>query len=172
MSKYLVAYYSRRGENYAGGNLVDLPVGNTEAAAQTIQSLTGADTFRIDTVKEYPRDYHETTDAAKKELREQARPELKELPDTIDEYGVIFLGYPNWWGTYPMAVATFLEAFDFSGKTIVPFCTHEGSGMGSSERNLRAACPGATVLGGLAIRGSDVRHAGPSIENWIKEAEL
>lgn len=172
MSKYLVAYYSRRGQNYAGGSLVDLTVGNTEVVARKIESLTGADIFRIDTVKDYPAGYYETTDVAKKELREQARPEVTELPGSIDGYDVVFLGYPNWWGTFPMAVYTFLEAFDFSGKTIVPFCTHEGSGMGRSERDIKEACPGATVLDGLAIRGSGAAGADRELGTWIENAGL
>lgn len=166
--KSLIAYYSRKGENYVAGDIVDLSVGNTEVAALMIRTLTGGDLLQIETVQEYPLDYHETTEVAGKELRAKARPALCGLPGDIDGYDVVFLGFPNWWGTPPMAVFTFLESYDFAGKTIVPFCTHEGSGMGHSERDLRAACPGATVLDGLAVRGAEVQGAEPSIKSWIE----
>ena len=135
-TKSLVAYFSRKGNNYVDGSIVDLPVGNTEVAATMIQKLTGSAMFKIDTVEDYPSDYHKTTDAAHQEQRQHARPVLTGHVDNLDDYSVVLLGYPNWWGTMPMAVCTFLEAYDFSGKTILPFCTHEGSGMGHSERDL------------------------------------
>lgn len=172
MSKCLIAYYSRRGENYVAGGIVDLSVGNTEIAAEMIRSLTGGDMFQIETVQEYPLDYHETTEVARKELREHARPELRGLPDAVDSYDVVFLGFPNWWGTPPMAVLTFLESSDFSGKTILPFCTHEGSGMGRSELDIRTACPNARVLDGLAITGGRVRGSAEAIRRWIDSANL
>ncbi len=172
MSKSLIAYYSRRGQNYLGGSIVGLAVGNTEVVAEMVRSVTGGDLFRIDTVDAYPVDYHETTEVAQQELRRNTRPELAALPESLDEYDVIILGFPNWWGTPPMAVFTFLESFDFTGKTIVPFCTHEGSGMGRSERDISAACPGAQVLDGLAIRGGGVKGEGNSVRNWIEATGL
>jgi flavodoxin len=87
----------------------------------------------------------------------------------MDSYDVIYLGYPNWWSTFPMVVFTFLESYDFSGKTIVPFCTHEGSGLGSSEHDIKKLCQKADVKNGLAIRGSNVSRADNEIKNWIKE---
>lgn len=170
--KSLIAYYSRRGNNYVNGSIEYLSVGNTEIAANMIRELTGSDIFRIDTVKVYPEDYMATTEVAKQELREEARPELTAAMDNMDDYQVIFLGYPCWWGTMPMAVLTFLESCDFAGKTIVPFCTHEGSGMGSSERDLKKAVPGAKVLKGLAIRGGGVKEAGNAISAWLRELGL
>jgi flavodoxin len=166
MEKSLIAYYSRAGNNYVGGNIVNLPVGNTEVAAHIIQVLTGAALFKIDTVKQYPADYHETTEVSKKELRQNTRPELSAHLQDISEYEVIYLGYANWWGTMPMAVFSFLEEYDFSGKTIVPFCTHEGSGMGRSENDIRKLCPGATVSRGLPIVGGSVRAAEEPIRKW------
>jgi flavodoxin len=168
MSKCLIAYYSRRGENYVGGDIVDLPVGNTEIAAGMVHAATGGDLVRIETVDAYPRDYHETTEVAREELRRNARPGLRDLPEDIDGYGVVFLGFPNWWGTPPMAVFTFLESYDFTGKTIVPFCTHEGSGMGRSESDIRRACPGSNVLEGLAITGGSVTHSESDVRRWIE----
>jgi Flavodoxins len=170
--KTLIAFYSRKGNNYVAGSIVNLSVGNTEVAARTLQNHAGGDLFRIDTVKSYPADYNRTTEIAQQELREGARPELAgKLPDMAD-YDVIFLGYPNWWGTMPMAVYTFLESFDFAGKTIVPFCTHEGSGLGSSERDIAKLCPKAKVLKGLAIQGCNVQRAGSDIEKWLEKSGL
>lgn len=169
-AKSLIAYYSRSGSNYVGGRIVDLPVGNTEVAAKMIQKSTGGDIFRIDTVKAYPVDYQRTTEVAKQEIRENARPELSEQIDNISDYSVIYLGYPNWWGTMPMAVYTFLDGHDFSGKTIIPFCTHEGSGMGHSENDIRTLCPAATVLKGLPIVGGSVQGAESAIAAWLRKS--
>jgi flavodoxin len=168
-SKSLIAYFSRKGNNYVGGSIVNLPIGNTQVIAKKIQELTGSDMFQIKTVKSYPDDYTETTNVAKKELRENARPELTETIDDMDSYDMIYLGYPNWYGTIPMAVFTFLESYDFSGKTIIPYCTHEGSGMGSSERDIKKLCPNAKVLPGLAIRGGSVGRADEELANWLKK---
>ncbi len=168
MTRILIAYYSRRGANYVSGSIVDLPVGNTEVAAGLIQAVTGGDTFHIETREPYPADYQEATEVAEDELRRKARPALAADLGDLDAYDVIFLGYPNWWNTMPMVVFTFLEAHDLKGKTLVPFCTHEGSGLGGSEGDIRKACPGATVLKGLAIKGSAVQKSGGAIAGWIK----
>lgn len=167
-TKGLIAYYSRAGKNYVNGEIVILPVGNTEVAANMIQKLTGSDIFRIDTAEAYPEGYQETTEVAKEELRGNARPEILGHVDNMADYEVIYIGYPNWWGTMPMAVFTFLEAHDFSGKTILPFCTHEGSGMGRSERDIEKLCPAGSVLKGLAIRGGSVQRAEDEIANWLR----
>jgi flavodoxin len=167
--KSLIAYFSRAGNNYVNDNIVSLPVGNTEVAAKIIQKLTGGDIFRIDTVNAYPEGYQETTKVAKKELHENARPELSGHVDNMADYSVIYLGYPNWWGTMPMAVCTFLEAYDFAGKTIVPFCTHEGSGMGHSERDIRKLSADARILQGLPIKGGSVQKAEKDIADWLKK---
>ncbi|HVN31555.1 MAG TPA: flavodoxin [Thermoanaerobaculaceae bacterium] len=168
-TKSLIAFFSRKGNNYVGGRIVNLPIGNTEVAAQMIQKLTGGDLFRIATAKDYPSDYEETTDVARQELRQKARPELSGRVDNMGDYDLIFLGYPNWWSTMPMAVFTFLEAYDFSGKTIIPFCTHEGSGIGHSESDIKKLCPNAKILKGLAIRGGSVQRAVNEISAWLRE---
>jgi flavodoxin len=168
--KSLIAYFSREGNNYVSGRIVNLPVGNTEVAANLIRKLTGGDTFRIHTVKDYPADYNETTAVAKQELRENTRPELSGHVDNMDEYNLIFLGYPNWWGTMPMGVFTFLEEHDFSGKTIIPFCTNEGSGMGRSESDIKQICPDAKVLKGLSIKGGGVLGAENDISAWLRKS--
>ena len=163
----LIVYYSRKGQNYWNGSIVDLKKGNTERVAEFIQSAVGGDLFEIETVKEYSRDYMTCIDEAKKELREGARPELKRYPDSLDRYDTIFLGYPNWWGTMPMCVYTFLERFDLTGKKIVPFCTNEGSGMGGSERDIKRTCPGAIVKSGLPITGSGAANSGEAVKRWL-----
>jgi flavodoxin len=125
MGKVLIAYYSRRGENYVNGSIKNLKLGNTEVVAGKIKALLpDADVFQIDTTYEYSKDYMTCIEEAKQELREQARPEVKNPLESIDEYDTIILGYPNWWGTMPMVVYTFLESYDFTGKTIIPFCTN------------------------------------------------
>ncbi len=160
MAKVLIAYYSRRGENYVNGSIRELKLGNTEVVAAKIKALLPeVDMFRIDTTYEYSKSYMTCIEEAKQELRDQARPEVKNAPESIDKYDTIILGYPNWWGTMPMVCYTFLESYDFTGKTIIPFCTNEGSGMGSSERFIKKLCPGATVLAGTPIHGAEAAHA-------------
>ena len=163
----LISYFSRSGMNYVGGTIQDLPVGNTEVVAKAIHELTGGKIFQIVPSSSYPQDYERTTEVAQRELRNNARPELATHLENPDDYGVIFLGFPNWWGTMPMPVFTFLEENKFQGKTIAPFCTHEGSGMGRSVDDIRRTCPEAKVLDGLAIRGGDVKEARAGIERWI-----
>lgn len=167
--KCLIAYYSRRGENYLNGKITDLKIGNTEVVAGIIQKITGGDLFHIETVKAYPKGYTETTNVAKDELRTDARPELDDKVKNIDVYDVICLGYPNWWETMPMPVFTFLESYDFTGKTIVPFCTHEGSGLGHSEQDIRKVCPKAKVLSGVAIRGGSSSSSQSRVADWINK---
>jgi flavodoxin len=169
MNKILIAYYSRKGQNYVNGQIVDLQIGNTEVVAKMFQELTGGDLFNIQTLKSYPVDYTETTKVATVEKRNNAHPELASHVVNMQEYDTIILGYPNWWGTFPMAVFTFLEAYDFSEKTILPFCTHEGSGLGGSERDIRKLCPDAKVLPGLAIRGGSVKGASDTIKSWLSK---
>ena len=169
MSKTLIVYYSRKGENYVNGSVRNLAKGNTEVVAEMIASLTGGDLFEIDTVKPYAADYYACIDEAKEELRQNARPELKDYPDSLDGYDTIFVGYPNWWGTMPMAMFTFLEHFDLTGKRILPFCTNEGSGMGSSERDLKRVCKGAKVESGLSIHGAEAAYSRGTVEAWVRK---
>lgn len=168
MSKTLVAYYSRADENYVSGALKTIPVGNTEIVAEYIKELTGADMFKIEQTKPYSEDYNSCVEEAKADQRRNARPELKKYLDSVGDYDVIYLGYPNYWGTMPMAVFTFLERYDFGGKTIKPFCTHEGSGMGNSVGDIKKLCPSADVENGLAIYGSRVKNSKNEVERWVK----
>lgn len=167
MLKKLIAFYSRADENYVNGLIKTLEIGNTEVAAGIIKELTGADWFKIEQAKPYSKDYNECIAQAQSDQQKNVRPELADYPETIDEYDVIYLGFPNYWSTMPMAVFTFLEHFDFSGKIIKPFCTHEGSGMGNSVRDIKRLCPTAKVENGLAIHGGKVKQARNEIEKWI-----
>lgn len=167
MVKNLIVYFSRKGNNYVNGSITNLSVGNTEIAAKMIQEITGADLFKIEPVTEYDADYNTCIEEAQSDLRANARPEFKNAPDSIAEYDTIYLGYPNYWGTMPMHVWTFLEKYDFTGKTIKPLCTHEGSGMGRSESDMKKLCLGAKVEKGLAIQGGSVSGAKNAIEKWI-----
>lgn len=158
--KVLVAYFSRTGENYSVGTITK---GNTQIVAEMIARETGGDLFHIEPVVAYPDNYDDCVNLAKQELNSKARPAVKGDVRTED-YDVIFIGYPNWWGDMPMSVYTFLEKHNWQGKTIIPFCTHEGSGLGSTASKLRSACQGATMLKGLAVYG----HAA---QNSRKETE-
>lgn len=157
--KILIAYFSK--------------TGNTKKVAEAVQKSIGGDMFHIVTVKPYPEDYTETTEVAKQEQQANARPELKGKVDNMEQYDTILLGYPNWWGTMPMGVFNFIEQNKaFAGKTIVPFCTHEGSGLGRSEADLKKACPDAKLLEGLAIRGGSAGGAQADVDKWLQKIGL
>ena len=167
MAKTLIAFFSRADENYFGGAMRYVKVGNTEIVAGIMKELTGADTFKIEMKDPYSPVYMTCIDEAKKDKQNNARPELTAYLDSIHEYDTIVLGYPNYWGTFPMAVATFLERYDFTGKTILPLCTNEGSGIGSSERDIKKSAKGATVKSGLAITGSKAADSGDVVKKWF-----
>ncbi len=166
--KSLVAYYSRAGENYFSGKVISVETGNTEKVALSLASFTGSDIFRIEQKNPYSASYEKCKKEARRDLALDARPELVSLPESIDGYDMIYLGYPIFWGTLPMAVLTFLESFDFTGKTITPFCTNEGSGLGDSILDIRAAANGARVQNSLAIHGTSVEHAHQWFEMWLR----
>ncbi|SFG81053.1 flavodoxin [Oribacterium sp. WCC10] len=172
MAKTLIAFFSRADENYFGGAMRYVKVGNTEIVINHMKELIDADTFKIDMKNPYSPVYITCIDEAKKDLRDNARPELTYYLDSIDEYDTIVLGYPNYWGTFPMAVASFLERYDFAGKTILPLCTNEGSGMGSSERDVKKYAKGADVRRGLAITGSQAANAKAAVEKWFSSNGL
>ncbi|MBR4383789.1 MAG: flavodoxin [Selenomonadaceae bacterium] len=168
MSKILIAYYSRKGQNYVNGMIKNLSKGNTEVVAEMIQNFVGGELFEIDTVKNYPVDYTECTNVAKVEIQQKARPELKNYLASLDGYDKIFLGYPIWWSVPPMAVSTFLEHYDFGGKKIFPFATHEGSGLGGSVSYIKKICPNAEIFDGLAIHGAEAAQSSAQVERWLK----
>ena len=167
MAKTLIAFFSRADENYFGGAMRYVKVGNTEIVVNGMREMIEADSFKIEMETPYSPVYMTCIEEAKKDLRENARPELTNYLDSIDEYDTVILAYPNYWGTMPMAVFTFLDRYDFTGKTILPLCTNEGSGMGSSERDLKKLLPGATVKKGLSITGSRAANAGDTVKKWL-----
>ena len=166
--KILVVYFSRTGEEYAVGNITK---GNTEIVAEYIAQKIGADTFEIKPAKPYPDAYEPCTEIAKQELESNARPALEKNIDSLAQYDTIFLGFPIWWSALPRVVVTFLEANDLSGKTIIPFCTHGGSGLANSEHEIKDACPNAKVLGGLAVVGKSAQEnfsaAQKDVDAWL-----
>lgn len=168
--KVLIAYFSRSGYNYVGGNIVELTVGNTEVVAKKIQEMTSGTLFEIEPIKAYSSDYQICTEESRAELDANSRPELAEQLKQIDEFDTLILCYPNWLGTMPMPVWTFLEQYDFIGKVILPVCTHEGSGMGRSEIDIKKLCPGATLKKGLAIVGSTVHKADTVLQLWLNNS--
>ncbi len=166
----LVAYFSRAGQNYGNGGVIELDKGNTEILAEVIAADLGAELFKIEPVDPYPVDYYATTDQAKRELREKARPAIRGPLPSLEGVDAIVLGYPNWWGTVPMAVKTFLDAYDLTDVIIAPLCTNEGSGLGGSVGDLRRSYPAATVGEGLSIRGTDAARSTARAVAWAREA--
>lgn len=164
----LIVFFSRANENYFGGSMKYVEVGNTEIAVGHITKLTGFDSFKLEMVQPYSADYMTCIDEAKAHLIENARPALKKIPD-VSDYDTIILAYPNYWGTMPMAVFTFLESADLSGKTIYPLCTNEGSGLGKSVSDIKKY---ANVGEGLSLTGSGVKQAKPIIEKWLKNNHI
>ncbi len=170
-SKSLVIYFSLPGDQYNVGIIKE---GNTAIVAKMIADETGADLFELETVRAYTTtSYNTLINEAKDEQQKKARPALKADKD-ISAYSTIYIGYPIWWGDMPMAVYTFLEAHNWQGKTVVPFCTHEGSGLSGTESRLRSACKGATVSKGLAIQGKTAQTnrtvAKKSVDDWLKKS--
>lgn len=165
--KVLVAYFSRADENY---NVGYVKKGNTQIVAEKIAAKIGTDTFHIETVTPYPAEYAACIKQAKEEVNANARPEIKG-DINVEDYDVIFIGFPNWWGEPPMALYTFIEKHDWTSKTIIPFITHEGSGFGGTDKRVAAACKGATAKQGLALQGkvaqTDSNRTEREVKNWL-----
>ena len=170
MAKNLILYYSRTGENYWNGSIKNLAKGNTEIVAEFIQKAVGGDLFQVETVRPYASDYYACIDEAKKELSANARPAIKQSLESIDEYDNVFVCGPCWWGTFPMAMFTQLEKLNWSGKKVMAVMTHEGSGLASSERDLKETCAGATFGKGLAVHGADASKSESVVAEWAKNA--
>jgi len=153
--KILVAYFSHSG--------------NTCEIANQIHKSAGGDIFEIQAVKPYPDDYDAVVQQAKQELKSGHIPALKTKIENIKSYDLVFIGYPNWCGTIPATVRAFLSEYDFSEKTIIPFCTHEGSGLGRSSADISKLCPKSTLLDGVAVRGGDVKTAQSKVSDWLKK---
>ena len=167
MSKTLVIYYSRKGENYFNGSLRKIDKGNTEIVAEYIRDAVGADLFEVQTVKDYDKSYMVCIEEAKKELRDNARPEIKKALCDISEYDNIVVAGPCWWGTYPMAIFTQLDKLDLSSKKLFPVMTHEGSGLADSKKALKKYS--SDVGEGIAIQGAYAENSKSAVEKWAKQ---
>lgn len=153
--KILVLYFSQSG--------------NTETVANIIHNEVGGDIIKLETVQTYPSDYNELVDYAQNEQKQNARPELKTKIDNIEQYNIIFLGYPNWWADMPMPLYTFLDEYDLSEKTIAPFITHGGSGLSGTPDKIKQEEPNAIVLDGLAVSGSQAKNSQSEVKSWLSE---
>lgn len=171
-NKILIAYFSHPGQSYVGGKIINLEVGNTKAAVQMMEKYMEADTFYIETKKTYPDDHMKLINIAKEELKRNERPEIKGSISNMPDYDTVILAYPNWWNTCPTAVFTFLESYDFAGKTIIPFCTSEGSGIGNSVMDIKKICRNANVREGFALIGGQVKNSEDKISGWLKQQGL
>ena len=167
--KCLVVFFSHAGENYSVGNI---QVGNTKIVADYIIELTGADQFEIVTHKYDGMAYTPLTELAQEEARNDERPAFEGKLENLDQYDIIFIGGPIWWGTYPQVMFTFFDTYDLNGKTIYPFTTHEGSGLGNVVSDVRKAYPKADVKPGFSIYGHEVRTNKAKVEKWINGLNL
>ena len=181
--RVLVAYLSRAGENYNVGETREgsasaayagyIEKGNTAMMAALIAEATGGDLFEITTVTPYPEDYATMLRVAQEEIDTDARPELAAQVESMADYDVIFIGYPIWHGRMPQAIHTFMESYDLTGKTVIPFNTHEGSGQSGTQSVMEKALPDSTVLQGLAIQGKTAQENEPRtrelIAAWLGE---
>ena len=169
-SKILVAYFSRAGSEYGVGNIAK---GNTKIIAEIIANKTDADIFEIKPVKNYPVDYDECTKIASREKAVKARPEIIGKVENFSEYDTIFIGYPIWYGDAPMIIYSFLESYDFANKKIIPFCTHGGSGLSSTDQRITLACPNSEILQGFEIRGTvaqkNFSESEQKVSDWLKK---
>ena len=152
-SNILVAYFSLADEQYEVGVIEK---GNTEIVAEMIAETTGADSFKIERTTPYPTTYDELLDESRRE--DDDPPEIVGTVENMDSYDTVFIGYPIWWGDLPGIVRVFLGSYEFSGKTVIPFCTHAGSGLSGTQSSVESLCPGASVQDGLAIRGRDAQN--------------
>ena len=169
MKKCLVVFFSHAGDNYAVGNI---KVGNTKIVADYISELTGADQFEIVTHKYDGMAYKPLCDLAQEEQYADARPAFEGKLENRDQYDVIFVGGPVWWGTYPQVMFTFFDTYDLNGKTLYPFTTHEGSGLGNCVQDVKKNYPRADVQKGFSLYGHDVRSGKAKVEKWISGLNL
>jgi flavodoxin len=153
--KVLIAYFSWSG--------------NTRTVARFIHEKTGGELFEIVTVDPYPTDFNACVTQAERELKELHRPPLATKVNNLDSYDVIFLGYPSWFYTIPRAVAVFLESYNFRGKTIIPFSTHEGGGLSNSIRDINKLCPNSTLLEAIVIRGTQAGRSQADVDRWLRK---
>lgn len=152
--KPLIAYFSQSG--------------HTKAVAADIQALTGGELLEIVPEQAYPDDYQKLVDLAKAQQNANERPAVKTRIENPDQYNVIFLGFPNWWSSMPMPVYTFIEQNHLNGKTIIPFCTHGGGGLGHSIEDLKKLCPDSKILKAFSIFGNRASEAAPAVKSWLE----
>ena len=170
--RILLAYFSRPGENYWYGGRRNLKVGNTEVLARIISARLDCDVHRIRAADRYPADYEETVERNVREQRADARPAIANPLRSIDEYDTILLASPIWNVRAPMIMTTFVERYDFAGKTVHPVTTHAMSGLGTTSDDYARSCRGARIGTGLAVRGEKVRSAGPAVASWLRRTDL
>ena len=165
--KALVVFFSHAGDNYSVGNI---KVGNTKIVADYITEMTGADQFEIVTHKYDGMAYKPLCDLAKEEQKNGELPPFEGEPGDLSQYDTVFIGGPVWWGTYPQVMFTFLKKYTkkLEGKTIIPFTTHEGSGLGSCVKDLKKELPNSTITGEFSMYGHDVRSGKARVEKWLK----
>ena len=164
-AKVLIVFFSHAGENYAVGNI---KVGNTKLVADEIQKVTGGDEFEIVADKNYDLPYNELINVAKEETEKGEKPSFKGEIKDIADYDTVFIGGPIWWGTYPRVMFTFFDKYDLNGKTIIPFSTHEGSGLGSVVEDLKTLYPNATFKEAFSIYGTETRKDLSKVDEWLK----
>ena len=168
--KILTLFFSMKGETYmAGGHIENLDKGNTNVCAEYIQQAVGGTLFEIETTKVYSQDHFAMIDEAKAEMDSGEKAAPKQWLEDLKSYDVIFIGYPIWWGTYPPVINTFLEHYDLSGKTVIPFSTSEGSGLLNTVAELREVCKNAVVTEALAVKGSQARSSERTVSDWAKK---
>lgn len=168
-AKVLIVFFSHAGENYAVGNI---KVGNTKLVADEIQKVTGGDEFEIVANKNYDLPYNDLVNVAKEETEKGEKPSFKGEVKNIDDYDTVFIGGPIWWGTYPRAMFTFFDKYDLNGKTIIPFSTHEGSGLGSVVEDLKTLYPNATFKEAFSIYGTETRKDLSKVDKWLKRLDF
>ena len=164
-AKVLIVFFSHAGENYAVGNI---KVGNTKLVADEIQKVTGGDEFEIVAERNYDLPYASLTKLAKEEQERNEKPAFKGEVKDIDQYSTVFIGGPVWWGTYPQVMFSFFDKYDLNGKTIIPFTTHEGSGLGSVVEDLKKLYPNATFKEAFSIYGHETRNDLSKVSKWMK----
>lgn len=168
-AKVLIVFFSHAGENYNVGNI---KVGNTKLVADEIQKVTGGDEFEIVANKNYDLPYNDLVNVAKEETEKGEKPSFKGEVKNIDDYDTVFIGGPIWWGTYPRVMFTFFDKYDLNGKTIIPFSTHEGSGLGSVVEDLKTLYPNATFKEAFSIYGTETRKDLSKVDKWLKRLDF
>lgn len=167
--KKLVVYFSRTGENSVNGRIETIAKGFTEILAEKIAKEVGGELYQLTPVNPYPTNYDECVARSRREDESGERVEYVKKLENLDEYDVIYLGYPTWWRYYPRVVATFIRDNSFVGKTIYPFCTNEEGSMGLSELELKGTAKGAIIKTGFACKGSEVNDVDEKLKGWLSK---